>query len=102
MLGHEAVLLATMISEPDLQKGVKNSAVLAKPFSICVCVCVRARMFMHQLLKRQIAPPPGASWGQTWRTQGGRPFFVSSGMASPAFLLLADASQGVATGKQLL
>ena len=31
------MLLATVISEPDLQKEVKNSVVLAKPFSICVC-----------------------------------------------------------------
>jgi len=31
LLGHEAVLLATVISEPDLQKKVKNSGVLAKP-----------------------------------------------------------------------
>lgn len=69
-----------------------------------VCVCVHAHMFVHELLKRQrqIASPPGASLGQTWWTQGERPFFVSSGMASPAFLLLADASQGVCNWKTTL
>lgn len=76
MLGHEAVLLATVISEPDLQKRVINSVVLAKPIFICVCVCVyvcvrvcvRTDLYMHKLLKRQrqIASPSGASWGQRW------------------------------------
>lgn len=51
MLGHKAVLLATVISEPDLQKKVKNSIVLAKP--VFICVCVRACMYMLRLLKRQ-------------------------------------------------
>lgn len=64
LLGHEAVFLATVISEPDLQKKVKNSVVLAKPvFFICVCACVCARahicacvhtfMCVHKLLKGQ-------------------------------------------------
>ena len=54
MLGHEAVLLATAISEPDLQKEVKNSVVLAKLFSICVyvcvCVCVCVCVYTHACL----------------------------------------------------
>lgn len=48
------MLLATVISEPDLQKKVKNSVVLAKPVSVCVlgvgcCVCA-ADLYTHKLL----------------------------------------------------
>lgn len=74
MLGHEAVLLAAVISEPDLQKKVKNSVVLAKPVFICVhvpmcvCMCVCVCPHVRQLLKKQkqILSPSGASWGQQW------------------------------------
>lgn len=54
------MLLATVISEPDLQKKVKNSVVLAKPVSVCgggvsarvrvcACVCALADLYAHQL-----------------------------------------------------